>query len=100
VRFPADTSIVVAAFVVNELNDSDRRALLENIKQARKHTLIIEPISQRISPWWNDWVAEFSKLGGRSDVWKERVDLPPLVKRLSKAAGLRPEMLTARSLFV
>jgi SAM-dependent methyltransferase len=100
VRFPNDTSIVVAAFVVNELKDHDRNALLEHIKQTRKHTLIIEPISQRISPWWNDWVAEFSKMGGRSDLWKARLDTPPLVKRLAKAAGLRPEMLTARSLFV
>jgi len=43
--------------------------------------------------------AEFGKIGGRADEWKARVDLPPLVKRLAKAAGLRPEMLTARSLY-
>jgi predicted RNA methylase len=100
VRFPADTAIVVAAFVVNELTDRDRTDLLDHIKHSRKHTLIIEPISQRISPWWEHWLSEFSKLGGRSDIWKARIDLPPNVKRLAKAAGLRPEMLTARSLFV
>ena len=99
-RFPAETSIVVAAFVVNELKDDDRAALLDHITHARKHVLIIEPISQRISPWWNAWADEFQKLGGRADTWKARVDLPPIVKRLAKAAGLRPEMLTARSLFV
>ena len=106
-RFPADTSIVVAAFVVNELTDRDRAALLEQLKaesrepNARsRHVLIVEPISQRISPWWDEWAAEFSKMGGRSDLWKARIDAPPLVKRLAKAAGLRPEVLTARSLFV
>lgn len=99
-RFPNDTSIVVAAFVVNELNDSDRATLLAGIKQARVRTLIVEPISQRISPWWDEWAGEFTRIGGRADLWKARIDSPPIVKRLAKAAGLRPEMLTARSLFV
>jgi predicted RNA methylase len=99
-RFPKETSIVVAAFVVNELNDKDRAMLLDHIKQAKVSTLIIEPISQRISPWWDQWAAEFTRMGGRADVWKARVVTPPIVKRLAKAAGLRPEMLTARSLFV
>lgn len=99
-RFPKDTSIVVAAFVVNELKDQDRALLLEHIKASKVSTLIVEPISQRISPWWDQWAVEFSRLGGRADVWKARVQSPPMIKRLAKAAGLRPEMLTARSLFV
>jgi predicted RNA methylase len=99
-RFPADTSVVVAAFVVNELKDGDRALLLEQIKQSKKRVLIVEPISQRISPWWNQWADEFTKMGGRAEVWKARIDPPPMVKRLAKAAGLRPDMLTARSLFV
>ena len=100
IRFPSDTSIIVAAFVVNELSEKDRAILLDELKKIRKHVLIVEPISQRISPWWDQWAAEFQKMGGRADVWKARIDTPPLVKRLAKAAGLRPEMLTARSLFV
>jgi len=136
-RFPNDTSVVVAAFVVNELKDGDRAALLENIKQlvrlkpdtkaaelvrlkpdttasqsfrlkpgttaedgTKAHVLIVEPISQRISPWWNAWAEEFVRMGGRADIWKARIEPPPTVKRLAKAAGLRPDMLTARSLFV
>lgn len=99
-RFPNDTSVVVAAFVVNELKDGERALLLEQIKQSRKRTLIVEPISQRISPWWEEWAGEFTKLGGRADLWKARIEPPPTVKRLAKAAGLRPDMLTARSLFV
>jgi predicted RNA methylase len=99
-RFPSDTSVIVAAFVVNELNDRDRATLLDNIKQAKKPALIVEPISQRISPWWDDWAGEFTRMGGRADVWKARIDVPPLVKRLATSSGLRPDMLTARSLFV
>jgi len=105
VRFPNDTSIIVAAFVVNELNEKDRSLLLQQLIRLKPdttrgtHVLIVEPISQRISPWWDDWAAEFTRLGGRADIWKARLDVPPLVKRLAKASGLRPEMLTARSLF-
>ena len=96
-RFPADTSFVVAAFVVNELNADDRAELIRHLKAAAASVLIVEPISQRISPWWEDWTRE---LGGRADEWRIRMDAPSIVKRLSKAAGLRPEVLTARSLFV
>ena len=99
-HFPNDTSVVVAAFVVNELKDGDRALLLDQIKQSKKRTLIVEPISQRISPWWDQWADEFTRMGGRADLWKARIDPPPTVKRLAKAAGLRPDMLTARSLFV
>lgn len=128
-RFPSDTSFVVAAFVVNELNDADRSALLKELigtpgsrfsasaPQALRRDLavarsaseggpdpgsrlIIEPISRRVSPWWPEWEREFLARGGRSDEWKFRIDMPPIVKRLAKAAGLRPDVLTARSLFL
>jgi Methyltransferase domain len=103
VRFPKNTSLIVAAFVVNELKDKDRDELLGNLKAAHArgaHVLIVEPISQRISPWWDDWAAVFTKLGGRNDMWKARIATPILVKRLAASSGLRPEMLTARSLFL
>lgn len=103
VRFPKNTSLIVAAFVVNELKDKDRAELQVNLKAAHARgarVLIVEPISQRISPWWDDWAAVFTKAGGRNDTWKARVDTPVMVKRLAKASGLRPEMLTARSLFL
>lgn len=96
-RFPKGTAIVVAAFVVNELNDRDRATLLPNLL-AQPHALIVEPISNRISPWWNEWASAFSTRGGRADMWKMRLELPPPITRLAKAAGLRPESLTARSL--
>jgi predicted RNA methylase len=96
-RFPAGTSFIVAAFVVNELNDADRATLLAQLKTVRSRVLIVEPISNRISPWWPAWV---DALGAQADEWKVRVDGPPIVKRLAKAAGLRPDVLTARSLFV
>lgn len=102
-RFPTDTSFVIAAFFVNELNDAARTPLLEQLLQvatAPRHVLVVEPISQRISPWWDQWADAFITAGGRADTWKARVDMPPIVTRLAKASGLRPELLTARSLFL
>lgn len=98
-RFPADTSFIVAAFVVNELTQADRNALLANLAATAAPVLIIEPISLRISPWWAEWEAAFHARGGRSDEWRARIEAPAIVRRLAKAAGLRPAILTARSLY-
>lgn len=101
-RIPHDAGFVVAAFVVNELNDSDRGLLLESLQAAAARgvsVLIVEPISLRISPWWQQWADVFVARGGRADEWRFRFDPPPIVKRLARASSLRPESLTARSLF-
>lgn len=100
-RLPSDTSCVVAAFVVNELNEEDRGEMIRRLKvaatSAATMVLVIEPISNRISPWWPQWA---DALGAQAHEWKVRVEMPPIVKRLAKAAGLRPDVLTARSLLV
>ena len=102
-RIPETASFVVAAFVVNELKAPERDDLLRELTAARARgtaVLIVEPISLRISPWWEEWAAVFLQLGGRADEWKLRIDLPPIVKRLAKSSSLRPDALTARSLFI
>ena len=102
-RLPQDASVVVAAFAVNELTDSDRGVLLESLQAAVARgvaALIVEPISLRISPWWQEWAGAFAAMGGRADEWRFRFDPPMSVKRLARASSLRPESLTARSLYV
>lgn len=101
-RIPDNATFVVGAFVVNELKQGERDDLLREVKAAVARgtaVLIVEPISLRISPWWEEWAAAFLLMGGRADEWKIRADLPPIVKRLAKASSLRPDALTARSLF-
>jgi predicted RNA methylase len=102
VRPPRDTSLIVAGFVANELNDDARRVLLENLRTARRagmSVLVVEPISLRVSPWWPDWERAFAEIGGTADEWRFRIEPPLIVKRLARATGLHPEVLTARSLF-
>ena len=61
--------------------------------------LIVEPISRRISPWWDDWAAELTRNGGRADEWRLPIELPEKLQALDEAAGLNHKELTARSIW-
>jgi SAM-dependent methyltransferase len=103
IRPPRGTSFVVAGFVVNEVGDAARAALLETVLDASRTgvaVLIVEPISRRVSPWWPEWEKAFVTRGGRADEWRFPTEVPPIVRRLARATGLHPEVMTARSLFV
>jgi hypothetical protein len=93
---------VVAGWMVNELDAASRSALLPTLMQAARRgaqILIVEPIGNRISPWWSEWARAFAAAGGRQDEWRVPTTLPDLVKRLAVAAGLRHDTLTAKSLY-
>ena len=94
---------VVAAYLLNELPD-DARARVEDqlIETAAHggHVLVIEPIARAIAPWWDDLAARFARVGGRADEWRLPIDLPPLLQKFDKAAGLDHRELTFRSLFI
>lgn len=103
VRLPRRTSLVVVAFVANELEAGGRRALLAQATDAVARgsaLLVLEPIARRLTPWWREWAEHIGSLGGRADEWRFRIEPPPIVARLARAAGLQPDALTARSLWV
>ena len=79
-----------------------RRCWQRLIVATRKgaQVLIVEPISRRISPWWDEWAAALAPRGGRADTWRFACDLPDPLARLDKAAGLNHRELTARSLYI
>ncbi len=94
---------VLAAFTVNELDDTARRRLLTPLIEAARNgssVLVVEPIARRISPWWPEWAGAFRVAGGREDEWRFRVALPDTLALLAKAAGLDARELTGRSLSV
>ncbi|MGH9200190.1 MAG: methyltransferase domain-containing protein [Vicinamibacterales bacterium] len=102
-RLPRGTSVVVAAFVVNELSEAARDALSGTLLEACRRgvaVLIVEPISLRVSPWWLTWEKAFVEIGGRADQWRFDIEVPPIVKRLARATSLNPQVMTARSVFV
>jgi SAM-dependent methyltransferase len=94
---------IVAAYTINELSHAVRDALLTRLLQARSagaSLLIIEPIARSVTPWWSSWDGAFKTCGGRTDEWRVPVSLPKRQRDLARSAGLRPQELTARSLFV
>lgn len=103
VRLPHRPDAIVSAFTVNELADAGRAALLPRLVEAAEtgtRVLIVEPIATTIVPWWPEWQRAFESAGGRADLWRFRLPLPDLVKSLDRAAGLRHDELTGRSLYV
>jgi predicted O-methyltransferase YrrM len=90
------------SYVVNELDEASRTALLEQILAAAATTavLVIEPIARRTSPWWPRWVRAVTAAGGRHDEWRLRLAPPAVTAALGRAAGLDPDEATARTLWL
>lgn len=102
-RLPSSTDALIAGWVLNELSDQARNSLLPRVLEVAKRgvrVLIVEPIAARMTRWWADWTTAFQSVGGRADQWRFPIELPPLLRRLDKAAGLRHDEITARSLWL
>lgn len=100
-QIPRQVDGVIAGWVLNELNDTARAAVQEQMLRAAGRgatVLVVEPIATRVSPWWHGWTRVFEQAGGRADEWRFRVPLPDLLRRFDRAAGLRHDVLTARTL--
>jgi SAM-dependent methyltransferase len=94
---------IVAAFTVNELPDGPRDAVLPRLLDCGRRggrVLVVEPVAGGVARWWSEWRREFEQVGGRADEWRFRAELPPIVAKLDRAAGLDHRELTARSLWI
>ena len=101
--FPKTRAMILAAFTANELDDRGRTALLPRLMDraaSGDRILIVEPIARSVGRWWTDWQRAFVSAGGRGDEWRFRVELPALVTKLDRAAGLNHRELTGRSLYI
>jgi len=102
-RLPPDRATLLAAFVVNELPDTTREELLTRFLERHRRgdrVLIVEPIAGFVARWWGRWRDRVVAAGGRADEWRFRVELPSIVAKLDRAAGLDHRELTARSFWI
>ena len=93
---------VIAAYTLNELPDVSRERVVADMldgASAGARVLVVEPISRRVTPWWDETVRRVVAAGGRADEWKVEVDLPPLVARFDQAAGLNHRVIACRSFY-
>lgn len=96
-------SAAIVAYVLNELAPDERVRVLEQLNAAAERgvrVLILEPIARAVAPWWDEAAAQAVKAGGRTDQWRFRAQLPPLLQTLDKAAGLDHRELTVRSIWL
>ncbi len=92
---------IVIGWTLNEL-DGERRDLIATrllpwvAKGSR--LLVIEPVSKRVTPWWDEWTARFPKERCSSQERKLRLSLPPKIALLARAAGLSTDATVVRVL--
>ena len=102
-KLPKPPAMILASYTVNELRESDRAALLPRLLERAANgdrVLVVEPLARSAARWWNTWADAFVAAGGRSDEWRFPADLPPLVAKLDRAAGLKHTHHTGRSLYI
>jgi Methyltransferase domain len=103
VTLPKAPVAILAAFTMNELGDSERDALLARLVQRGAQgdrVLVVEPLAGFVARWWNRWRETFEGARGRADEWRLRTELPPIVAKLDRAAGLNHREITGRSLWL
>jgi hypothetical protein len=105
VRLPTlrGDAAVAAGYLLNELPETGRRRVEDQlVAHAGRggRVLILEPIARTITPWWDETVARLAVVGGRADEWRFRAEVPDLVARLGKAAGLDYRELRLKTIFV
>jgi hypothetical protein len=92
---------IVIGWALNELDDRERAFVADQIEPwVRRGTklLVIEPVSKRVAPWWDEWTARFP-VDSRAIFEKRlRLELPPRIMLLAKSAGLGADAMVVRVL--
>ena len=94
---------VILAWSSNELEAPARNRLLSTLVELGRSgasILIVEPISRRAAPWFDDWAAVITKAGGRRDEWRFDAPRPPALSSIDDDVGFDRAALTARSLAI
>lgn len=92
---------IVIGWTLNELDDERRDLMAAKIVPwVAKGTrlLVVEPVSKRVSPWWDEWTAKFPKELCTIVEKRLRLDLPPKIALLARSAGLGTEATVVRVL--
>ena len=100
--WPTSPAALLAAFTLNELADAARETVLQRLVERGERgdaVLVVEPVAGFVAPWWNRWRDVFEAAGGRAADWRFPIELPAIVAKLDRAAGLDHRALTGRSLW-
>jgi SAM-dependent methyltransferase len=86
---------------VSELDEGARADLLRRLRRAVRRggrVLVAEPLSTRVSPWWQEWTEELARDDVRSELIRVSIHRPRFVAEMDKAARLDHQVIGARVL--
>ncbi len=92
---------IVLGWAVNELSRESNTVLLSKLASALQEPLtifIFEPLSSKLSPWWDSWASRLSPAGVISKIFKTEQERPKWIEKLDHASGLDHRILGARVL--
>ncbi|MBK5255720.1 MAG: class I SAM-dependent methyltransferase [Vicinamibacteria bacterium] len=92
---------IAIGWTLNELDDERRDRIAARIlpwvaKGSR--LLVVEPVSKRVAPWWDEWTKRFPPDRCSVVEKKLRLDLPPKIALLARSAGLSTDAMVVRVL--
>lgn len=93
---------VVLGWALNEFDPAERLRVAEAVRAfvARgTRLLVMEPVSRRVTPWWDEWMARVSVVPLRVLEARLRVELHPKVALLARSAGLKADVLPLKVAF-
>lgn len=91
--------LLALGWAANELDEAARGALLTKITAALHRgaaLFIAEPVSARITPWWDSWCARLAGPGAKHAIVRAQVDLPAWITALDDASGLCHDEIVAK----
>jgi len=97
----AEGQLAVLGWVANELTAEERNRLLTEIERGLDRgaqLMLLEPLSGRVSPWWETVSTRLGARGVESALVKASLPLPDWIQRMDRAAGLDHRELGARVL--
>ncbi len=92
---------IVIGWTLNEIDDDRRAAITAKLlpwvlKGSR--LLVIEPVSKRVAPWWDPWIAKLPPAVCQVSEKRLRLPLPPKIALLARSAGLSTDETALRVL--
>lgn len=93
--------LVLYGWSLGELPTDERGGNFRSITAALRRgagLFVLEPLSGRITPWWNEWAELLAEEGVRSELVRVVIQRPLFVADMDKAAGLDHQIVGARVL--
>jgi hypothetical protein len=91
--------LLAAGWFLNECRPEQRERLVEQIEaalDAGAAAIVLEPLSGRAVPWWDEVTGRLASRGVHREIVKWHATLPDWLRQMDRAAALRHQELGAR----